>query len=142
MGDASFYKTRRNGYLAREMGTVSKRVRQESPAFAKPRKNNSEFGYGSRVGKLIRNGVRDCFPDAEEGYTNAILAGEIKKALAADTNNPHGQRRLTFENVAMLKGFNWTESVRVNNVLKHSYTLELDGNGGTAKLDIVSFTPQ
>jgi hypothetical protein len=62
--------------------------------------------------------------------------------LKADTDNPHGQRRLTSENVALLKGFNWTERVKVSNVLRCVYSITLDEEQGTARLEIPSLVPK
>src|SRR6202008_521441 len=45
IGDMVFYNTRRYGMVAREIGKVPKKVREQGASFEKPRRNNTEFGY-------------------------------------------------------------------------------------------------
>jgi hypothetical protein len=142
MGNTVYYKTRRYGYVAREIGYVPKEVRDEAPSFEKARKNNTDFGYSSKVGKLLRNGVKEHFGDVGSGVTNTNLASRIKKALAADTDNPHGSKRLTSENIDLLTGFNWAEKLTLKQVLIKDYDIELNGAEGTASLSIESMVPR
>ena len=140
LGGLSFYNSK-YGRIVRQIVPVSKERLAKDPAFARRRDNMSEFGYGSREGKLMRRGVSICCPNAEVGDTNTRLAALIKKTLVRDTVGARGKRRLTAENVKLLKGFNWKESYELDKVLRKDHPVVLDLSSGAASMSIAALVP-
>ena len=105
------------GYLVRSRGGISRQRIATEARFARTRENASEFGYASRAGKLLRLGVKAGCPGAEDGNTNARLAGRLMKIVQADAVNGRGQRQLTSETVQQLEGFEWKESATLGLLL-------------------------
>ncbi len=140
IGDLLFYKSA-YGFLARKIGEVSEMERKTGENYARPRENNSELGYSSRIGKLIRQGVSNSCALAETGTTHHRLNAVIRKALLADTEGERGKRRLMQDNVARLNGFGWKEGLPLYNVLGKSYLMTLNAGDGSATLSVASLVP-
>src|SRR5689334_10612477 len=104
VGDLIYY-TNRYGKQVRSAPDISIERIRTAPEFAGRRDASSEFGYSSRMGKLLRVAVRRCFPGVEQGSTHNKLARHILATVKQDKENARGKRRLTAGNVGMLEGF-------------------------------------
>ncbi len=111
IGGIIFYRNK-HGYLARSKGGIPARRIATEERFARTRETGSEFGYASRLGKLLRLGVKACCPATGDSNTNFRVAAELMKIVQQDAVHARGQRRLTGETAHLLEGFAWNEKVR------------------------------
>lgn len=137
VGGLSFYKSR-YGDIVRAIGTVPKEKIVRDPKYAARRDAMSEFGYASRVGKLMRMAVQQHFRPGAEGSTNSRLTASIVRAIKADPIHERGKRRLTAHNADMLKGFCWREGLSMSRVMRTAYSISM---GNEAALTISDLVP-
>lgn len=139
-GGLIFYKTK-YGNLVRSSWTLSKERLANDPKLKGRREINKEFGYSSRVGKLMREALGRCCRFAEEGSTHHRLASAIVKAVKQDKTNGPGLRQLTSDNVELLKGFRWRADAGLSGVLLKDYSIQLDVANGQVSLSINGLMP-
>ena len=58
MGGITFYKSRQDGYLAREKGNLDATRIATDPNFQRTRENGAEFGKAGAAGKVLRTAFR------------------------------------------------------------------------------------
>jgi hypothetical protein len=140
VGGLIFYKTK-YGKMVRSEWTVSKERLATDPKLEARRGANKEFGYSSRVGKLLREALQSCCKFAEEGSTNHRLTSAIVKAVKEDKTGERGKRRLTADNVGRLVGFPWMEHNALSDVLLKDCVVQLDAASGAATLTVSGLVP-
>jgi hypothetical protein len=133
LGGIVFYNGR-YGNQARMNHPMSKAKYRKSPTTKRRRDTANQFGYAARMGKLLRHGVRRCLPHVLDGSLNSRLAGFITTLLSQDKTNGPGERRITADNVGLLKGFNWMEAAPLGSIIESPYSITLDADAGTASL--------
>lgn len=109
VGDLTFYKSK-TGYHARiATGVDSARVRKD-PSFQRTRENASEFGRAVRAAKRLRNMLRPLLPTYVDGGMTNRLHSRMSRLLKADSLNNRGERRIQFDNLQMLRHFNFNST--------------------------------
>jgi hypothetical protein len=138
IGGIIFYKNK-HGHLARSKGGISRHRIATEERFARTRETGTEFGYASRTGKLLRQGIKACCPGAEDGDTNFRLTAKLMKIVQADAVNVRGQRRLTSDTSHLLEGFEWKEAAKPGELLRAPATVTMDMSAGVAQCRIKDF---
>jgi hypothetical protein len=139
LGGIIFYKSR-HGYLARTKGGIDRERIATEPRFARTRETGAEFGYASRVGKLIRYGIKAACGTAESGDTHYRLAARLMQLVQQDSVHGRGQRRLTPDTIGLLEGFEWNEQARLNALLRRPAEVIMDGARGIVRCTIKDFS--
>lgn len=139
IGGIIYYKTK-DGYFARSKGGIAKERIANDPNFAKTRETGSEFGYASRVGRLLREGVRVGCPGAEVTGTHYRLSAQLMNLVQQDTRNGRGQRRLQADIFPMLRDFSWNEAVNLD-ALKSSIEWQIAPATGQVRGTSANFIP-
>jgi hypothetical protein len=116
----------RYGDFVRKMGEISKERRATAPEFENTRNSNSELGYASRLGKLLRLGVREITLKHEPGDTNTRLSNAVRSVLKLDDTAPAGSKRILPQHVRLLKGFEWNTKYKVETTVKTAPKLNID----------------
>lgn len=105
VGDLSFYKDKRHGYLIRRKGGPSKRQIKARKSCAGIRQSNEEFGRASRAGKLLRQAFHPLIHHCKEYSMSRRLQALLTALIKADNHHEPGERRLLKQNMGSLAHF-------------------------------------
>lgn len=122
MGGITFYKSKQDGYLAREKGGVEADRIANDPNFARTRENNSEFANVIKAGKILRDTFRVLAKDASDSRVTARMTKTFSRIKNMDTFNVRGERSVaegikTVEGKTLLQGFDFNKKSLLNQVL-------------------------
>ncbi|MBK8624092.1 MAG: hypothetical protein IPN86_00510 [Saprospiraceae bacterium] len=132
IGDVSFYKSNEE-YLARKKGGADKKTIETSPKFVLVRKNNTEFGMVSTLGRLIRQALRQ----SRDVIINPDVVNRLNKVLYKireyDHENEWGSRTagagLKIEQGKKeLKGFRFNAHCGISNVIHRALVFNKQNN--------------
>ncbi|MDD4991806.1 MAG: hypothetical protein PHR83_06195 [Paludibacter sp.] len=143
IGGVTFYKSKNDGYLAREKGGVDASRIANDPGFARTRENGAEFGNAASAGKLLRDAMRALAKDASDGRVTARVTQIMAQIKNMDEANARGERSAAEgmakdEAKALLIGFNFNVNAALGTVLYKA--IEVDSVTGEIK--IAALTPQ
>jgi len=116
IGDLTFYKSQ-GQHLVRQKGGVSGDRIKNDPNFARTRENNSEFGQAGRVGKGIRDAMRNLLDKASDSRVTSRLVQQLFAVIKSDTVNQRGQRTVASGDVAQLTGFEFNSRGKLSGTL-------------------------
>lgn len=105
LGELSFYRDKRHGYIVRRKGGPSRRQIKTRKSCARVRENNQEFGLASGAGALLRQAFAPLIQPCREYSMSRRLQAELLAAIKADTKHERGDRRLLPENLQALRHF-------------------------------------
>jgi hypothetical protein len=129
MDELVHYRTK-YGFIVRRKGVITKERRAKAPEFEKLRNSSLDMAYASRMGKLLREGVRQITGNKEPGDTNTRLVTAIRKVLKLDTAAQHGDKRILPEYANMLNRFEWNEAAQVSSTLSATKEVKIDKDAG------------
>lgn len=141
LDDVNFYKTKK-GYRMRTKGGVTREQILNGAAFERTRENISEFSLSASSGKLLRRTILDLVSNAKDSNLSARLTQTMIKVKNFDTTSARGQRKVEVgiqlpEGKAVLKGFNFNERSKLEEVLLKGYTLD----SATGEVVLSNFIP-
>ena len=105
MGGITFYKSRQDGYLAREKGNLDATRIATDPNFQRTRENGAEFGKAGSAGKVLRTAFRALLINASDSRVTSRLVTEMLKVIKEDQVNTRGQRNVIDGEAMILLGF-------------------------------------
>ena len=128
LDDITFFK-RKDVFLVRTKGGVSKERIMNDPAFSRTRENGSEFGSVAGSGKMLRNACSVLTKSAYDGSLSNRLVQELTKVKNADTTSSRGARKVsvgitTVDGKLTMKGFNFNSKAPLSTILFAPYTLD------------------
>ncbi|MDD4994050.1 MAG: hypothetical protein PHR83_17650 [Paludibacter sp.] len=143
IGGVTFYKSKNDGYLAREKGGVDASRIANDPGFARTRENGAEFGNAASAGKLLRDAVRALGKDASDGRVTARITQIMSQIKNMDEANARGERSAAEgmakdEAKALLIGFNFNVNAALGTVLYKAFEVD----SVTGEIKIAALTPQ
>ena len=143
IGGVTFYKSKNDGYLAREKGGVDADRIANDPGFARTRENGAEFTNAAIAGKLLRDSVRVLGKSASDGRVTARLTQIMAQIKNMDDANARGERSAAegmakAEAKLLLKGFNFN----INSVLGAVLYKPLEVNMETGEIKVAALSPQ
>jgi hypothetical protein len=141
MGGISFYRTSKDGYLAREKGGVDAERIKNDPAFERTRENGAEFGRAGAAGKLLRTAFRTMILNSADSRMASRLTREMVKVVQADSTNIRGMRNVVDGDVELLQGFEFNDNGKLSRTLFAPFTSSIDRVAGTIEVDIPAFVP-
>jgi hypothetical protein len=137
--DISFYKTA-DGHLARKKGGVDREKILHSPAFARTRENNSEFGRAGQGGKLIRSALRSLLQNAKDRLVVSRLTTQLLAIIKTDPVNARGKRNIDEGNIDLLEGFDFNINGKLDATFFGLFTSAFDRVSGDATIDVEAFS--
>jgi len=143
IGGVTFYKSKNDGYLAREKGGVDASRIANDPGFARTRENGAEFGNAASAGKLLRDAMRALAKDASDGRVTARVTQIMAQIKNMDEANARGERSAAEgmakdEAKALLIGFNFNVNAALGTVLYKAFEVDIE----TGEIKIAALTPQ
>lgn len=143
IGGVTFYKSKNDGYLAREKGGVDASRIANDPGFARTRENGAEFGNAASAGKLLRDAMRALAKDASDGRVTARVTQIMAQIKNMDEANARGERSAAEgmakdEAKALLIGFNFNVNAALGTVLYKAFEVD----AATGEIKIAALTPQ
>ena len=141
MGGVSFYKTKEDGYLARQKGGVDADRIKNDPAFERTRENGAEFGRAGVASKLLRTALRGLLISGSDSRMASRLTREMVKVIQADATNPRGQRNVIDGEAELLIGFEFNENGKLSRTFFAPYTTNIDRAAGSLAVNIPLFIP-
>lgn len=140
LGNITFYKSK-DGYLARQKGTLTAKRIATDPAFQRTRENNAEFGRAGLAGKILRSSIRPFLQNASDSKMVSRLTREMLKVIQADATNTRGLRNVIDGEAALLEGFDFNIGGKLSTTFFAPFTATIDRVAGTLIIDIPSFVP-
>src|SRR3954453_16056572 len=104
LGNITFYKSK-DGFLARDKGSLNANRIASDPAFQRTRENGAEFGRAGKAGKMIRSAFRSVLQNASDSGMVGRLTRDLMKVIQADTTSVRGQRNVIDGEAELLQGF-------------------------------------
>jgi len=142
IGNLSAYKRRgSDNIILRTKGGASKQKIKKSPAFAKTRKINAEFGGRATATKWIRRMIYQQKSLADFNFTGALNA-LLKPIQEMDRRNELGKRSILFtKNPKLLQGFNLNKKNIFDSIIRNPCSFSLSRDKLQARIDIPALIP-
>lgn len=149
MDDITFFK-RKDVFLVRAKGGVSKERIMTDPAYKRTRENMAEFTDVVTSSKMFRNGCAVIIKSAFDGTLSNRLMRALSVIKNLDSTSIRGERKVavgitTAEGKQQLKGFDLNSHAPINSVLFAPYMLNtVDGKvtiEGLVPLDMLNYPP-
>lgn len=141
MGGVSFYKTGKDGFLAREKGGVDGERIKNDPNFARTRENGAEFGRAGSAGKLLRTAFRTLILSSPDGRMASRLTREMVKVIQADQVNTRGQRNVIDGEAALLQGFEFNENAKLGSTFFSQISPSINRATGICEVVLANYSP-
>ena len=137
----TFYKTAKDGHLAKTKGGVDKKRIATEANFARTRENNSEFVYAGKFGKTLRNTLREVLTHSKDNRLTSRLTTKMLAIGKTDLTNLRGSRNPSKGDLSLLKGFDFNIGAKLSATFHAPFTTAIDRVAGTLKLDVPGFSP-
>ena len=140
IGNITFYKSK-DGYLAREKGSLNADRIANDPAFARTRENGAEFGRAGTAGKVLRTALRSLLLNTSDSRMLSRLTREMMKVIKADVTSTRGLRNVIDGEALLLEGFEFNANSKLGTSLFASFTTTVNRVTGMLTISIPSFIP-
>lgn len=141
LDEYSFYHTKRGAFV-RKKGGISKSRIDNDENFRRTRENNAEFTTAITATRTLRKGLELMLSGASDGSVHNRLMALLSRVKAMDATSDRGQR--TVEQgindpmaMILLQGFEFSEGVAFNDVVKKPYTV----NTATGEISLGTLIP-
>jgi hypothetical protein len=141
VGGISFYKSKDNGYLARQKGGVDSSRLKNDPAFERTRENGAEFGRAGKASKVLRTAFRNLLINAADSKVVSRLTREMIRVVQSDATHVRGQRSVAGGDAALLAGFEFNQNAKLAGTFFAPFTPTVDRTAGTLGISIADFVP-
>lgn len=140
IGNITFFKSK-DGYGAREKGSLDANRIANDPAFQRTRENGAEFGRAGKAGKVIRTAFRSLLQNVSDPRMIARLVKELMKVIKADETNARGFRNVIDGESEMLTGFEFNVNSKLGTTLYAPFSHTINRVTGELSVSIPSFIP-
>ncbi|MFL5809841.1 MAG: hypothetical protein ACJ749_09990 [Flavisolibacter sp.] len=137
LGNITFYKSK-DGFLARDKGSLNANRIASDPAFQRTRENGAEFGRAGSAGKVLRTALRALLQNTADARLIARLTKEMMRAVQADHTNERGLRNV-IGGIELLKGFEFNINSKLGTTLYAPFTGTIDRVTGNLSVNIPAF---
>jgi hypothetical protein len=136
LDDISFFK-RKNEFLLRNKGGVTKERIMNDPRYVRTRENINEFGHIAISGKSLRIALAALIRKAYDGSLSNRMMQALTKVKNTDTISGRGKRKVavgigTVAGLSALKGFEFNSKAPLSSVL--GAEVNLNKTTGTVKI--------
>jgi hypothetical protein len=139
MGGITFYKSKDNGYLARQKGGVESSRLKNDPAFQRTRENGAEFGRAGKASKVLRTAFRNLLIHASDSKVVSRLTREMIRVVQSDPTHVRGQRTVAGGDTALLAGFEFNQNAKLAGTFFAPFTPTIDRAAGSLRISIPDF---
>src|SRR6478752_5402017 len=140
LGNITFYKSK-DGFMAREKGSLDASRIATDPAFQRTRENGAEFGRAGKAGKYLRTALRSLLQNVSDSRMIARLTKEMMRVIKADEINPRGFRNVIDGEAEFLKGFEFNVNSKLGTTLFAPFVGTVNRVAGELSVGIPSFVP-
>ncbi|MBL7739057.1 MAG: hypothetical protein JNK14_07550 [Chitinophagaceae bacterium] len=140
IGNITFFKSK-DGYMAREKGSLDAQRIANDPAFQRTRENGAEFGRAGKAGKVLRNALRALLQNSSDSRMIARLTKEMVKVIQADAVNPRGMRNVIEGEAELLTGFEFNANSKLGTTLYAPFTATINRVTGELTVNLAAFIP-
>ena len=140
IGNITFYKSK-DGFMAREKGSLDASRIATDPAFQRTRENGAEFGRAGKAGKYLRTALRSLLQNVSDSRMIARLVKEMMRVIKADETNPRGFRNVIDGEADLLKGFEFNANSKLGTTLFAPFTGTINRVLGQLTVTIAPFIP-
>ena len=141
LGDTTFAETK-DGYQVRKKSRLTADRIKNSPAFARTRENNTEFGRAGEAGKLIRDSLATLTADATDANALSRLVKKCMFIIRHDLVSARGMRNLVDGPTAVLSRFDFNTNAVLKKVIRAPYSTVINRVTGELTINIPSFIPE
>lgn len=139
VGGISFYKSKDNGYLARQKGGVQSSRLKNDPAFERTRENGAEFGRAGKASKILRTAFRNLLIHTADSKLVSRLTRDMLRVVHSDSTNVRGKRNVPDGKISLLAGFEFNQHAKLAATFFAPYTSMVDRITGTLVITIPDF---
>ncbi|ERM80621.1 hypothetical protein P872_12670 [Rhodonellum psychrophilum GCM71 = DSM 17998] len=111
VGGVTFYMRKDGTYFARKTPGISKKTFKTSKNFEGSRRAGQEFGQASRVSSRLRRKILPLMFEMDKGYLPSRMTAHFQKVLRTDPTHGPGERKISFGNLDLMKGFRFGTEV-------------------------------
>lgn len=140
LGNITFYKSK-DGFLAREKGTLDANRIANDPTFQRTRENGAEFGRAGKAGKVLRNALRSLLQNTSDSRMIGRLVKIMMEVVHADLVNPRGLRNVIDGEAELLEGFEFNANSKLGTTLFAPFTATINRVSGELTANIPAFIP-
>lgn len=140
IGNITFYKSK-DGFMAREKGSLNASRIANDPAFQRTRENGAEFSRAGRAGKVLRSALRSLVQNISHSRLIARLTKEMMKVIKADAVSPRGMRNVIDGEAELLQGFEFNVNSQLGSTLYADFTHSINRVTGELSVSLASFAP-
>ncbi|TAL44334.1 MAG: hypothetical protein EPN92_08955 [Chitinophagaceae bacterium] len=140
IGNITFYKSK-DGFMAREKGSLDANRIANDPAFQRTRENGAEFGRAGKAGKVLRTALRSLLQNISDSRMIARMTKEMMKVIKADEVSPRGFRNVIDGEAELLNGFEFNANSKLGTTLYAPFTCSINRVNGELTVNIPSFIP-
>lgn len=126
IGDLSFYKNRDGEFIARRKGGVSRKRILTDPRYQRTRENLTEFSTAASSVKFLKNAFREIEIKSNGGKLHNRLYSLAMKIVKSDTISVRGERKFELGDMTLMRGFEFSERARLENILKVKPSIQED----------------
>jgi hypothetical protein len=140
LGNITFYKSK-DGFMAREKGSLNAERIANDPAFQRTRENGAEFGRAGKSSKYLRTALRSLLQNVSDSRVIGRLVKEMMKVIKADETNPRGFRNVIDGEAELLNGFEFNINSKLGTTLFTPFTKAINRVTGELSISIPPFIP-
>jgi hypothetical protein len=141
LGGISFYKTKHDGYQARQKGGIDPHRLKTDPAFQRTRENGQEFGRAGRASKLMRHALSTLLHHLSDGRMAGRLTRDMLKVIQADTTSVRGKRNVLDGETELLTGFDFNQNAKLANLFGVPFTSAINRATGQVTITLPAYVP-
>lgn len=140
IGNITFYKSK-DGFMAREKGSLDANRIANDPAFQRTRENGAEFGRAGKAGKVLRTAFRSLLQNLSDSRMISRLTKEMMRVIKADETNPRGYRNVIDGEAEFLNGFEFNANSKLGTTLYAPFVQSINRPTGELSVNIPAFSP-
>lgn len=128
--------------VVRMDGSKSAEYYKKAPEMARFRENGWEFGRGAKTKAFIKRAFAPLLFQVKDGDMDQRLNMTVNDLLFKDNVSERGKRRLTGENLKLLKGFEFNKKALMRKIIQFEYESSIDKESGIMRVFIKPFVPK
>ena len=140
LGETTFLKTKNGNYAREKARSIAPEIKS-SPAFARTRENNTEFGHACKVAKLLKTSLTPLIGSAQGSNYFGRLVKKIISIVKSDMVSLRGQRNVMNGPLTDLERFEMNDKASMQAIAPIQFATAIDRQSGVLSLTIPSFIP-
>ena len=140
LGETTFLETRNGNQVREKARSIAPQIKS-SPAFARTRENNIEFGRACKVAKLLKTSLAPLVGSAKGSNNSGRLVKKVMTIVKKDMVGLRGQRNVMDGPLTDLEQFEMNDKASMTAIAPIQFATAINRLTGVLSLTIPSFIP-